>query len=308
MEIWRQARFVAGGYFSLSNLSVIGATVIHYLRLTVTAGANEIAQGLSMEPASIGLFSALFGIVANFFQHFKASRAPYLFVGITCVVCLLFLAEFLDRASFALAAVPFGAIFAIFCGLTFVFRPYERKKISTADVALEIDDQFKFARTLCMTVGVVMIVYLFYSSASYMRNGTIGAAFWFAYLLCIVYLLTFAAYIVLWTNYEETNLSVLQIGFFTISAFVGTIVAIVRVQRGVDLPSYESNVLLSYYFFLVWSLFQTFWTVRLWRTVNFTVRLGTSDQNIGQVIALPAEKKKVAEASAGDLSVGVRKK
>jgi hypothetical protein len=180
---------------------------------------------MAPEPIGVGAASPAISLISNFLQHFKPSRSPYLLVGVSCVICLLIISNTnISEERFVLIFIPLGTIFSIFSILCFYFKPYKlsRGKID-ADLKEEIEDQFMFSRTLCLTAGVIILTYLFYESV----KSTNVYFFWISYVCCLIYISTFLIYIIFFISQEENpiNLSILQITFFTVAAFSGLVVA-----------------------------------------------------------------------------------
>lgn len=181
----------------------------------------------------------------GFFAQFKPSRAPHLLVGIACVLGLLIISEVSISFYYYLwFFFPVASVFVAFSGLTFWFRPYAGAADSD-QVLDEINNQFKFARTLCLAASVILITFLLYSARNQIADQEAGPFFWITYICCLAFVATFMCYMVIRTNREDTNLSIVQITFFTISVFAGLVLTASKLSVQQSL-FYDCNHALEY--------------------------------------------------------------
>jgi hypothetical protein len=87
----------------------------------------------------------------------------------------------------------------------------------------EIDDQFKFSRAACLSVGVISLVVLYSRRHIYFEDSDL--IFWAAYVLCLLHIVTFLIYLVFKSIKEDEieNISVFQIGLFTAVTLFGVV-------------------------------------------------------------------------------------
>lgn len=175
---------------------------------------------------SLAAASSTFGLFSSYYKHFNPLHSPYLLGGILCVASLSFISELgLFFQTYLLLFFPVGGTFLLLSILCFFYDP-SKAGATTSDAVSEdsikeLDQEFKFSRTLCLASGIALITLLFFQT-----RASSNIFFWISYSACIVHLAIFLAYITVRNLTEEplTNRSLFQIAFFTIAALSGLIV------------------------------------------------------------------------------------
>ena len=166
------------------------------------------------------------------------------------MLCLLAVAGIPNaQGVFLFAFFPLGSIFSFLCVLCFFFTPYKvTKEANSATLAAEIDEQFKFSRTVCVSVGVLLLTYLLYKviGANFVDVPAItgappapidpGIFFWIAYISCLIHLCIFVAYIMFRNMREESlvRVSLFQITFFTMAILLGVVLSCTKIGDQYD--------------------------------------------------------------------------
>ena len=151
------------------------------------------------------------------------------------MICLCFVSsrKELSFSLFAMMLIPMAATLTLLSLLCFWFDPkrslQNTEMRGVAENSLyekEIDEQYKFSRTLCLSGGIILLAYLFYAISGVPKNQTSSLFFWIAYFAAIMHLLIFVIYITFRNIQEEktVNLSLFQITFFTVALLAGIVV------------------------------------------------------------------------------------
>jgi hypothetical protein len=200
----------------------------------------------------LGTVSSATQLFSGFNQHFKPSRSPYLLAGVVSSLALVSVSGLRGAAGiFLLIFIPIGLLFTLLSVLCFYFRarkPMDGEDI--ADLRKEMDDQFKFCRTVCLSAGVLLLAYLFYRTlgepliklpipgvSQIELPVDTGAFFWITYVACLIHLGIFACYMTLRNIQEESvaNISLFQLTFFTVSILMGVVLSGARIPDQSDL-------------------------------------------------------------------------
>ena len=194
-----------------------------------------------VEPLTFGAASSAAGLFSGFYQHFKPARSPYLLGGLLCVICLSIVSgrKELAFSIFVLMLIPMAGTLTLLSLLCFWFDPKRSLQNTEMKGVLEggfdekeIDEQYKFSRTLCLSGGIVLLTILFYVVSKIAREPTDSLFFWITYFAALVHLFVFVIYITFRNIQEEKiiNLSLFQITFFTVSVLAGLVVAGGRIE------------------------------------------------------------------------------
>ena len=191
-----------------------------------------------MEPLLLGTATGTAQLFTSFFSYFKSSRSPYLLAGVLCVICLISVSGFVKPNEFFLIFVPLGLVFSLLSLLSFFYAPHQVVSANVGDIGQDVDEEFKFSRTVCLCAGILSFTYLFYKlfgqpilSISYLTlkttitSGTEGLFFWLCYGACLAHLIVFVAYLICKNIREETvvNVPLFQISLFTAAALLGLV-------------------------------------------------------------------------------------
>lgn len=215
------------------------------------------------EPLVLGTVSSATQVFSGFNQYFKPSRSPYLLSGLLCVVCLVSIAGLPNgRDVFFLVFIPIGGIFTALSILCFYFKPRKSGNETDKETAIkEMDEEFKFSRTVCLSIGIMVFTYLIYkvldqpfislplpfpSQHSHVDIPR-GLFFWISYGACLLHLIIFLCYVFLRNLQEEAiiNLSLFQITFFTVASLLGLVFSGATVQDQEN-AFYSCNNMVTY--------------------------------------------------------------
>jgi hypothetical protein len=192
------------------------------------------------EPLAVGTVGSVTHIFSGLYEHFKPSRSPYLLSGLLSILALNLVAGLSNSEDlFLLVFIPVGIIFTFLSVLCFYFHPSslnaeeseELKKLRS-----EMNDQFKFSRTICLSGGILILAYLvmralghgmFSTTGIHLTPIPTGLFFWIAYAASVIHLLIFSCYIFFRNVQEESvvKISLFQITFFTLATLVGFVFA-----------------------------------------------------------------------------------
>jgi hypothetical protein len=155
----------------------------------------------------------------------------------------------MESYEFLLILIPLGAVFMFLSFLCLYFRPQiPESKFELDELKKEMDEQFKFSRTLSLSVGILLLSYLFLRTTDHdlldlvwpfkspldpeTEKLSIGTFFWITYVACLAHLAILSGYILVRHFREENvvNLSVLQTTFFTMAVLLGLVLASVRIH------------------------------------------------------------------------------
>ncbi len=169
--------------------------------------------------------SAAIGFAKDFFSYFRAGRAPYLFIGVVCIISMVSAASIEAKFfRFIYIFFPLALVYASLIVLSLNFRAFEAGSSEhDYDEIKEIDDQFKFSRAACLSVGVVALVILYTRRHIFFEDNDL--IFWAAYMLCVLHIAIFLVYLVFKNIREDDvgNISVFQIGLFTAVTLFGVV-------------------------------------------------------------------------------------
>lgn len=165
----------------------------------------------------LGPVTATFSAFAPFFEHFKPSRSPYLVTSIFSISALTIFGESedsIERFKIWAFLVPIYACLFVLFVLSFYYRTSQSSTISPE----EISDQFKFSRSLGVSVAVVLLYYVS------IQDQNIDPLAWSILYVCIIfYFSTFMLYMIFRNIREEnpSNIAIFQVAFMTAGFLIG---------------------------------------------------------------------------------------
>lgn len=194
-------------------------------------------------------------VLTGFYHQFKPSRSPYVWSGLLCIFSMVALAGLDEaRAIFLAGFIPVGLIFVLLCVLCLVSEPFSASKNGESldqDILEEIDEQFKFSRSVGVSVGVFALTYLLYKVAGanlielpvllfrpiYPQPIGMGPFVLLGYIACIVHLSIFVIYTMFRSVKEEAivRTSLFQIAFFTAGTLLALIVSCTNIHDQHDM-------------------------------------------------------------------------
>jgi len=237
--------------------------------------------------------TALFGSMMPFLNQLRPTKSPLVIIAVVLVAVLVNIETF-DKAIHGwMFHIPLYMIVLVTIIVAFTYTPPELTEIANGtepgddDAAkrTEIEQQFKFSRAFCLTMGIVCLHLMFVGDG---RKNVGSTLFVMVYAAVVLHVALFLGYTVLRTIREENVLkyAVFQLGFLTGLTLLGAVLCALKAHPdlanfpiGVEYAPSKGGAAIAQrwtfasclVFLTAWATFIGFWIARLRKVIRFSV-------------------------------------